>query len=173
MAKLPNQGSPVSIGQTNRDVVRRYIMHPTLSFPSALHPLQQLIVSPTVLLFSVIPPKRVSVRCRGVTARKTNTGPKGKTSQTGKNPRWVIRRVISYRFASFNVIHYNIRYIRILLIFTTYNTEQRIRSSFLSFHLSLAGLTRQRKWYLRSESPPGELNIYHLRSLLSCLIMLF
>lgn len=62
MAKLPNQGSPVSSRQTNRDVVIRYIMHPTLSFTSALHPLQQLIVSPAVLLFPVIQPKRVSVR---------------------------------------------------------------------------------------------------------------
>lgn len=79
--------------------------------------------------------------------------------------------ILSLRVLQCYPLH--IRYIRILLIFATYNTGQRIRSSFVSFHLSLAGLTRERKWYLRSESPPGELIIYHLRSLLSCLIMLF
>lgn len=145
--ELPNQENPVSRGKQDPGCCYMlHIMHSTLSSPSALHPSQQLIVSPTVLPFSVIRPKRTSVRLKGSHDSEAKHGPRGKTSQTGKNPRWVIRRVISYRFASFKCYPLSIRYTRILLPVreSQHRGNHRLTTSTL-FQLSLAGPTRELK----------------------------
>lgn len=57
-SKLPNQESPVSRGKQGQGCCYMlcYIMHPTLSSPSALHPSQQRTVSPPSF-FSSDPPE--------------------------------------------------------------------------------------------------------------------
>ena len=86
--ELPNQENPVSRGKQDPGCCYMlHIMHSTLSSPSALHPSQQLIVSPTVLPFSVIRPKRTSVRLKGSHDSEAKHGAEGTNIPNRKEPK--------------------------------------------------------------------------------------